>query len=282
MQHEILMLYDRERPSWAGDGPRPVRTHVWRPAGSDDLRGTVVVSHGTGGAASQMTWLTEPLATAGYLTIAVDHHGNNFVDGYLAEGFVRWWERPLDFRVVLDELGERESIGTVGAAGFSLGGYTVAALLGARVDAAGYAALFSGEIPAPPPPEYPTLEDELRARLTEADIAAWIAESAVDSSDDRVRAGFLVCPAIGRMLDHESLAAIDRPVEIRSAGADDITATEDNADVYAGAIPGAEIRSVGPAVGHYAFVSDNPEFVEVRERVAREAVAFFEQRLPPA
>jgi hypothetical protein len=28
-------------------------------------------------------------------------------------------------------------------------------------------------------------------------------------------------------------------------------------------------------------VNDNPEFVEVRERAAREAVDFFEQSLPP-
>lgn len=45
---------------------------------------------------------------------------------------VRWWERPLDATFVLDELGEREEIGVTGAAGFSIGGYTAAALLGAQ------------------------------------------------------------------------------------------------------------------------------------------------------
>jgi predicted dienelactone hydrolase len=106
-------------------------------------------------------------------------------------------------------------------------------------------------------------------------------DSGGDYSDERVRAAFLVCPAIARMLDELSLAAIDRPVVIRSAGTDDIAPPEDNADVYAQAIPGAELRSVGDEVGHYAFIGSNPEGAEVRERVAGEAVNFFVANLRP-
>jgi predicted dienelactone hydrolase len=85
--------------------------------------------------------------------------------------------------------------------------------------------------------------EDLRARLTEPDVAAWVADSGRDYSDARVLAAFLVCPAIGRMLGGTSLQAIHRPVAIRSAGADDIAPPEDNAEVYAQAIPGAELRS---------------------------------------
>jgi predicted dienelactone hydrolase len=274
---EVLTLHDRDRPSWEGEGPRPVRTYLWRPEGK--ATGTVLVSHGAGGAAQQMAWLTEPLAEAGFLAIAVDHHGNNFVDGYLAEGFARWWERPLDFTFVLDEVAGREELGAVGAAGFSIGGYTAAALLGARTNADAYAALFSGEGPIEAPPEYPDLEQELRTRLTDADVAAWVADSGRDYSDGRVRAAFLVCPAIGRLLDQGSLRAIDRPVAIRWAGADDITPFDDNAGVYASEIRGAELASAGDEVGHYAFLGDNEEFGQVRGRVAAEAVAFFRLHL---
>jgi predicted dienelactone hydrolase len=226
-----------------------------------------------------MEWLTRAFAGAGFIGIAVDHHGNNSVDGYEPEGFARWWERVRDLSVVLDRLGADEDLGPVGAAGFSLGGYTAAALLGARVDAELYAALFAGTIPAVPPPEYPTLVEDLRARLSEDDVAGWVVDSGGDYSDERVRAAFLVCPAIARMLDELSLAAIGRPVAIRSAGADDIAPPEDNADVYAQTIPGAELRSVGAEVGHYAFVGSNPEGSDVRERVAREAVDFFAAHL---
>ena len=226
-----------------------------------------------------MEWLTEPLAEAGYLAIAVDHPGNNHVDGYLAEGFARWWERPRDLAVVLDQLREREGIGAAGAAGFSIGGYTAAALLGARIDAARYEALLSGAMLAAPPPEYPTVADELRERLSETEVAAWVADSSLDYSHELVRAGFLVCPGVGRMLDEESLSAVDRPVKVVWAGADDIAPPEDNAELYLSLIPTADGHSAGPLVGHYAFLATNPDGRDVRARVASEAVAFFDAHL---
>ena len=274
---DVVTFHDEERPSWSADGPRPIRAHVRRP--EEPQGGTILVSHGTGGSAEEMEWLTGPFAAAGFLAVAVDHHGNNSVDGYEPEGFARWWERPRDLSVVLDRLGADEDLGPVGAAGFSLGGYTAAALLGARVDAEVYAALFAGTIPAIPPPEYPSLVEDLRARLSEDDVADWVADSGRDYSDERVRAAFLVCPAVARMLNGRSLAAIDRPVAIRSAGADDIAPPRANADVYAQAIPGADLRSIGADVGHYAFIGSNPEGVGVRERVASEAIDFFEANL---
>ena len=226
-----------------------------------------------------MAWLTEPLAAAGFLVLAIDHHGNNFVDGYVAEGFGRWWERPLDASVVLDQLGKREEIGPTGAAGFSLGGYTTAALLGARIDPDVYAALLSGAIQVPPPDEYPDIEQELRARLTEDDAAEWIAKSGGHYADDRVRAGFLVCPAHGYFLDKTSLAEIERPVAVRWVGGDVVAPPEQDAQVYADLIPGADARSADSEAGHYAFLASNPDFAEVRQRVAADAVTFFGKQL---
>jgi hypothetical protein len=93
-----------------------------------------------------MAWLCRALVGAGFLAVAVDHHGNSFVDGYLPEGFAFWWERPRDLSFVLDRLGDDRP---AGAAGFPLGGYTAAALVGARVDEGLYRALLAGELPLP-------------------------------------------------------------------------------------------------------------------------------------
>jgi hypothetical protein len=41
----------------------------------------------------------------------------------------------------------------------------------------------------------------------------------------------------------------------------------------------APYGSVGDEVSHYAFLADNPEFADVRELVAPEALAFFEANL---
>jgi predicted dienelactone hydrolase len=276
---QTLELYDDSRPNWSGPGPRPVRVHVWRPTRTDGRPPTVLVSHGSGGAAVQMAWLTEPLAAAGFLVVAFDHHGNNFVDGYLPEGFARWWERALDVTFTLNQLAVREEIGPAGAAGFSLGGYTAAALIGARFDPELVAALFAGALPVEPPPEYPELAQELRAKLTAADIAEWVAASGGDYSDERVRAGFLVCPALGPLLDKGSLSKIEGPVMVRWVDRDDIAVPAENAQLYADLIPGADGRSSDREAGHYVFLSDNLEFPEVRERVATDAVRFFRAQL---
>jgi predicted dienelactone hydrolase len=40
----------------------------------------VLLSHGSGGDASNLTWLAEALASHGYLAVAMDHPGDRFGD----------------------------------------------------------------------------------------------------------------------------------------------------------------------------------------------------------
>lgn len=274
----VLTLLDEARPDWRDGGPRPVRVHLWLPP-ADAARPTIVVSYGGGGSSAQMSWLTEPLAAAGFQVAAVDHHGNNAVDAYLPEGFVFWWERARDLSFVLDRLAELEGLGPVGAAGFSLGGYTAAALFGARIDRDRFGALLSGEFPLPPPPEYPDLERDLRARLSDEELARLVVAAGDDYADERVRAAFLVCPALGPMIDERSLAAIARPAALHWLEADEITPPDENARRFATFIPGADGRAIAGAAGHYTFLADNPNGVEIRRAVAADAVEFFKAQL---
>ena len=142
----IRVLHDAARRDYREPGgPRPIRVYEWEPRSP---AGTpvplVLVSHGTGGSGGDMQWLVEPLVAAGFRVIAVDHHGNNYVDGYEPEGFLFVWERPRDLTFVLDVLANEQPHGPVGAAGFSVGGYPVAALAGARLDPQGVAAALTG------------------------------------------------------------------------------------------------------------------------------------------
>jgi predicted dienelactone hydrolase len=224
-----------------------------------------------------MTWAAEPLARAGFLVAAVDHHGNNFVDGYLPEGFAFWWERVLDLSFVLDLLSQEHDLASAGALGFSLGGYTVAALAGARIAAAAYAGLLEGSFDLEPPPEFPDLPDTLRARLRERDYGSDLAVAGKSYRDGRIGAVFAVCPALVEMLDADSLRRVGVPVAVRWAGADEICP---DAGRYADLIPGADARCVGRDVGHYAFLHSAEEWQSVREAVAAEAVGFFREAFP--
>lgn len=277
-QPQIRDLLDHGRRDYRDDGlPRPVRTYLWHPATPDaGLPAPVVLlSHGTGGTASQLAWLAEPLADAGFLVASVDHHGNNLVDEYLPQGFAFEWERPRDLSFVLDVLAAERPLGPVGAAGFSSGGYTAAALLGARVDPDVLRALLDGHAPMPELPEFPGLLDALRKVLPRERYPAVLAEAASDWTDGRVRAAFLVCPAIGDLLTTESLAAIDRPVDIRWGEADTIAPPQSNALRYLTNIRTATGRSAGTEVRHYDFLGENPDGAVTRDQVASDAVEFF-------
>lgn len=165
--------------------------------------------------------------------------------------------------------------GPVGAAGFSIGGYTVAALLGARVDGPAYRALATGRVPVPSTPEYPNLLTELRALITDDELAEWATAAGDDHSDPRVSAGLLMSPAVGPMITADSLAAIRRPVDVWWTDADEIAPPADNAQRYAARIPGATAHETGPGLSHYAFLGTDPAGAPMRSHLATAATTFF-------
>ncbi|TFD03429.1 prolyl oligopeptidase family serine peptidase [Cryobacterium sp. TMT1-66-1] len=278
MSFTTIELADETRHRWSVDsGSRPLVIRVWAPSVAGPAP-AILLSHGTGGAAEDMTWLAEPLRDAGYLIAAVDHHGNSYNDEYLVEGFAFLWERARDLTLVLDylintfEVDERR----IGAAGFSLGGYSVAALLGARLSQPIVEAVFSGLVPAPDVPEFPHLIEKLGAAYTPDELAIIVSDGVGSFADDRVRAGFLMAPAVGQLLTPESLQEITSRVEVRWGDADDNCLPEENALVYLEALSNARGQSVGADIGHYVFLGDRPDPRNVRGRVAVDAVDFFD------
>jgi predicted dienelactone hydrolase len=104
----------------------------------------VVISHGTGGSGLSMAWLGEALAAHGYIVAAVNHPGNNAAEPYTAKGFSIWWERARDLSETISgmladaKFGDRIDPERIGAAGFSLGGYTMIAIAGGITDVQGF------------------------------------------------------------------------------------------------------------------------------------------------
>ena len=275
MSATCQVLEDPSRRALDGDRPRPVRIHRWR--ADRTAAPLVVLSHGTGGAAEDLAWWAEALRAEGFDVLAPDHHGNTHVEPYRAEGFAWWWERPLDLSFALDRVPAR---GPVGAAGFSLGGYSAAALCGARVGADAYRALLRSAEDIPSPPEYPGLREVLRSRYGGEAAEAWTARAAADLRDPRVRAGFLLCPALGPAIDPASLAAIDIPVAVRWTRADTETPPETHGELYTRSIPGADGAVVGgPEAGHYGFVIPDQADERARGEVIEASVRFFRSTL---
>ncbi|MFF1412079.1 alpha/beta hydrolase family protein [Streptomyces sp. NPDC058289] len=279
----IRVLYDESRPDLSdASRHRPVRLYVWEPSRTDRDAPTplVIVTHGTGGSGSEMEWLVHPLHAAGFRVVALDHHGNNFVDGYEPEGFLHVWERPRDISFALDVLAKEQPLGPVGVAGFSIGGYTAAALAGARVDPGILRAVFTGAAPLPEIPEFPGVLEALRAKYAhDEDPERTLDPAGGDLSDPRVRAVFLVAPGVGGLVTRESLEAVRLPVAIRWGGADTIAPYDIDTRPYLDHIPTATGRSIGPAVRHDDFFAPEPADPTARVRAGEDAAAFFLEQL---
>jgi predicted dienelactone hydrolase len=144
-------------------------------------------------------------------------------------------------------VGSRVNRNRIGAAGFSLGGYTVSALAGARTDpallrkfCASPAAAGCGD-----PPEFPNLFQrwsELEAGSSEFRASA--AQAGGSYRDPRIRAAFAIAPALGPALISESLAQIGIPFEIVGGQNDEIAPPEPNARFMARLIRGGESDAV--------------------------------------
>lgn len=324
---------DTARTNWTHDGARPLATTVWYPAASSateaphaigvfrfgqsapdaplvdtQRRPLIVLSHGTGGSAAQLAWLAEALVQDGFIVAAVSHHGNTAAESVPAPaGFVLPWERAFDLSALIDrlladaQLGAHIDSARIGAAGFSLGGYTVLALGSAHLDAAAWRAACTaqpdGVFCALPPEASFSLADVDSIARTDAAFAAAMQRNARSTADRRVRAIFAIAPALVPRLDTASLRNLARPMRIILGERDDQVSAGETRAVLTRYVPTAEVR-VESGVGHYSFLAEctlrgrlvarpvcgdaAAKRREVHAVVAREAAAFFRKHLPAA
>ena len=211
-----------------------------------------------------MAWLARGLASRGYVVAAVNHPGNNALEAYTAEGFLLWWERARDLTTVIDlllhdaEFGRTIDQSRIGAAGFSLGGYTVIEIAGARTNPALFRA-FCRSAQAEgcvDPPEFPNLF----ARWAELEATNQAFQQAVRQAgrsyrDSRVRSVFAIAPALGPAFIPDSLRRLAIPVAIVAGSEDRIVPIGSNAQLLATLIPRASLMLLPDGVGHYTFLA---------------------------
>lgn len=327
---------DEARKNWQATGPRPLRTAVWYPAaetatkeetifggppetqvfapvtvaaGADVSQRSkkyplVLISHGTGGSAMMMMWLGYYLAARGYIVAAVNHHGNTAIEKEpAAQGFSLVWERPKDLTVVLDKLladplfGNHIDRNRIGAAGFSLGGYTVISIAGgvfSLKEFEGFCNSPQRDFTCEPQPEFPQAQAKLKELIkTDTVVQTSLLHASDSYVDKRIKCVFAIAPALGSGLTPASLNAIKIPVRLVVGQADHVTPPATNAQRFASLIKGAKLTVLPGEVGHYTFLATctpNGEKVlpvcrdgagvdraAVHEQVSRMAFEFFEQ-----
>jgi predicted dienelactone hydrolase len=266
----------------------------------------ILLSHGTGGSAASLDWLASNLAAHGYIVAGVDHPGNNALEPLTREGFALWWERATDLSEVLDGMladpvfGARIDATRIGAAGFSLGGYTVLELAGARTNRAAFdrfchstaadavcrpaemSQLGTGAAPA-------------ANALTSPEDQASLAKAGASYRDERIKAVFAIAPALGEAFDSSSIAGIEIPVALVAGTADTTVPPATNVVRVAGLLRVANVEMVLGA-SHNTFLDTCfPEAVErlpalckdgpgvdrdaIHARTAQRASSFFDRVL---
>ena len=287
---------DDSRRHWADEDSRPLAWAAWYPAedraaealvllGPPDAplfnmgavaRGArlrteprtfpvVLLSHGTGGAATDLGWLGRRLAAEGFVVIGVNHHGNTQVEPYRPEGFLCWWERPRDLTAVLDRLSrrglfaDRLDANRVFAIGFSLGGYTILSLVGAITDIDLFRRWGEGQATARGPREFPNLADHVAPLLETSRVfrESWKRHSE-SCRDARIKSAVVCAPAPPiRSFTVQSLGAVQVSVKITVGGAD----TEAPVGPYSGwlheHLPNSSLNLLGASVGHYVFLCES-------------------------
>ena len=266
----------------------------------------IVLSHGTGGTGNSLEWLAIALAANGYIVAAVNHPGNNALEPLTSDGFRLWWERASDLTDVLDSLlvdpvtGSRIDKNRIGAAGFSLGGYTVIELAGARTNRQAFLDFCNSKQADATcvPPEMARAE---AARTSPAlppspEALKSIAQSAASYRDPRIKAAFAMAPALGEAFTQSDLAAVEIPLEIVVGDGDVTVPFRTNAVRYGQLLPSAKVTILPGGISHYTFTDtclpaglemlaeickDKPgvDRDEVHRRVSEMALRFFNENL---
>lgn len=282
------VISDISRPNWQNNSERPIAWSAWYP--TDDVENgeetsgqffelgnvaldgaltakrklpVVLLSHGTGGTAESLGWLARSLACRGYVVLGANHHGNTGLEPYLAEGFLCWWERATDLSVLLSSLGasgffaNRLDFDQVSAVGFSLGGYTVMALAGARTSLEEFDSWRSANgITEGGPKEFPDAADSVPTLMETSDAfrLSWT-EHGQDYTDKRIRSVVAIAPAPPvRSFVPQSVAELQLPVTILTGGADSEAPSEHCADWLVSQNDRFRRYDLGNQVGHYTFI----------------------------
>lgn len=284
---------DADRLSWNRRSARPLVTTIWYPAvatakmaeiafpsenpvfvggwaaqgaalAEGGKRPLVVLSHGTGGSALQMMWLGRRLAADGFIVAAVDHHGNTAAEAsYDARGFMMPWQRASDITSMIDNLLSDPQFGPaidetkIFGAGYSIGGYTMAALAGGLTSLGQFEKFCAGKDPdatCEPQAEFPYAADQFETMLQEEpSMRVALAEHKLSFKDSRIKSFVLIAPALAQAITDDSLLKISAPVLVIAGDADAVAPVETNASRFAKKIRTSQYQLIAGAQ-HYSFL----------------------------
>lgn len=218
----------------------------------------ILVSHGSGGSLTGLSWLGAGLARQGAVVLMVNHPGSTSGDS-TPLGSLPLDLRARDLSAALDQalgdpaLAARIDPDRIAVLGFSMGGGTALQLAGARFDRAAYGAYCDRSGAAG--------MDCLWLRSGGVDPADLPPRMEADLRDPRISAVIGVDPAFGHAFTPESLAAMELPALLISLGETGPGSGWEAVDIgpqganLAGQMPQARHQVIAPA-WHFSFLAE--------------------------
>jgi len=235
-----------------GDGPIFDPTFAFiGPAIAEGEHPLVLLSHGSGGNADSLGWLTSGLVANGAIVLAVNHPGSTSGDSSPRRS-VDLEARASDLTAALDMLLADPAFAPfidpnrIGVVGFSLGGATALGLAGVRFDGA------AQDINCSTGPE---AADCVFFRLGGVRFADYPGFEA-DARDPRISRAVIVDPGFGGAADPETLQGALAGITLINLGeADRLGAVDVGPDGndLANRLPGASYVEIAPA-NHFTFL----------------------------
>jgi predicted dienelactone hydrolase len=218
----------------------------------------VILSHGAGGNAANLGWISARLVEAGFVVVAPNHHGSTSADSR-PETNVKAWERPQDMTAMLNAMEQSSALqrvidmGNVTAMGFSMGGYTALALGGAEVRIAKYAKYCD---------DNPLAEDCIWFERGNDLIPGHVDMHKVDSSmfdanyrDTRIKRIVAIDPGVANGFELSTLDDIALPTLFVNMGQGNDVPLGVRADKIAKALPRAKLEEIAGA-NHFTFLAE--------------------------
>lgn len=209
----------------------------------------VAFSHGNGGLRFQSVYLTEHLASHGYVVVAPDHPGNNFQDDDARRRVEVLQARPHDVRRAIDAALARAATAgeplhgmidgdRIAMAGHSYGAHTTLVLAGARLDPTALRAACAAESGA-------LLCDAVDDTLTEQVVDGF--------AEPRLTAALALTPA-GRVgFGATGLSSVGVPVLVQGGSLDTLATPDGEVTPIFEALPAARGLAMITGAGHFSF-----------------------------
>ena len=218
----------------------------------------IILSHGSGGNAAGLGWISERLAAEGYVVIAANHQGATSGDS-TPETNVKIWEPPQDMSSMLDAISASPALqrivdfNNITAIGFSMGGHTALALAGVKARVAAFAQFCDDHKDSPNCIWFDRGNELIKGHVDLHRLDPTQFEK--NLSDKRVGRVIAIDPGVAQALDSSSLGAVTVPTLLINLGQSEAIPLGVRAEQIAKAIPHARYETVAGA-NHFSFLSE--------------------------